>query len=637
MKARRLQAGLLLALVFGLLPRPVHAQPAGASGAPTDSLGRPIFGFLRPTYTSSYNITQNETAWNQGFAFRNQFGQVSFDSDTQYTINTNPKRTNFRRTGGTTTNRLDYPLFDRIPLSATLSYDRKGTDDANDRQRQERLETGLTATYRKKFARLLDVNMNGGYSVTRSSDIATFQGLETGAREKGLNRNLGLNATLTPTRGMTFRLNSAQTLARTRSTPVSDTTGVEGDPKSNTNTSHALSAAWNLMEGLDATTDWQWRSSSDSYILVDRNVNLNNRVETVTTRGNSLTSALRYKPQSSPTSELSLEFGRRSDANDRAVQRDRSTDRSSSNGKVKVRRMFFNTQFESNFALDRSQDRSPSRPGSVTINRNLDGTLTRTMSEQTTVRAIGEIGIRSLRFDLGDLDADAQKKRVEAAVIWKPSQRLQATVGGRSGRDLTVNVDSTQSRGTRLDENFGVNADVKLAVTTRTRVSQTYNFTALFSSFRFKPESDNIQRTREIKTSISHQLLKKVALELNHGFKYRETGGYRRDARGTRIFAKGENRYDQDLRVAVNYQPAQWLGFRTEEWFHRDDTIRLVNNARKIYSRIEFNQTANLTRNIPGGGTLTASGGLQVRQPVEPPGGARESYINATISLSKPF
>lgn len=637
MNARLLQAGLLLALVIGLLPRLVHAQPAGTGAAQTDSLGRPIFGFLRPTYTSSYNITQNETAWNQGFAFRNQIGQISLDSSTDYTINTNPKRTNFRRTGGTTTNRLDYPLFNRIPVSATLSYDRKGTDDANDRQRQERLETGLAATYRRKFARLLDINMNGGYSVTRSSDIATFQGLETGAREKGLNRNLGLNATLTPLTGMTFRLNSAQTLARTRSTPVSDTTGTEGDPKSNTNTTHALSAAWNLMEGLDATADYQWRSSSDSYILVDRNVNLNNRIETETSRGNSLTSALRYKPQSNPTSELSLEFGRRSDANERAVQRDRSTDRSSSNGKVKVRRMFFNTQLESNFALDRSQDRSPSRPGSVTINRNLDGTLTRTISDQTTVRAIGEIGIRSLRFDLGDLDSDAQKKRVEAAIIWKPSTRLQTTVGGRTGRDLTVNVDSTQSRGTRLDENFGVNADLKLAVTARTRVSQTYNFTALFSSFRFKPESDNIQRTREIRTSISHQLMKKVALELNHGFKYRETGGYRRDAKGTRIFAKGENRYDQDLKMAVNYQPAQWLGFRTEEWFHRDDTIRLVNNARKTYSRIEFNQTASLTRNIPGGGTLTASGGLQVRQPVQPPGGARESYINATISLSKPF
>ena len=58
---------VVLLFVCGMVP---GTHIAFAQQPPADTTG--VFGFLKPTYTSSYDITRQATNWLQSFSFKNQ-------------------------------------------------------------------------------------------------------------------------------------------------------------------------------------------------------------------------------------------------------------------------------------------------------------------------------------------------------------------------------------------------------------------------------------------------------------------------------------------------------------------------------------------------------------------------------------
>ncbi|TPW16356.1 MAG: hypothetical protein FD129_737, partial [bacterium] len=94
-QSRELAVAWLLMMSAVLLswPSPARSQARGTGQAAADTLGRPIFGFLRPTYITTYNITDQESAWDQSFKFTNTFGLFNLDSDTGFAVKTDPNRT----------------------------------------------------------------------------------------------------------------------------------------------------------------------------------------------------------------------------------------------------------------------------------------------------------------------------------------------------------------------------------------------------------------------------------------------------------------------------------------------------------------------------------------------------------------
>jgi hypothetical protein len=168
--------GLAFVLVVGTAGT---ARAQGGTPAPEDTLGRPVFGFLRPTYTTSYNITDQEAAWDQNFKFSNTFGLFNLESNTGYNVKTDPNRTNFRASVGTTDNRLRYNLFDRIPLSASVIYNRDGTDDTNDRNRRSTTNAGFDGSYKWRVRRGMDVNVQGGAGLNARRENAVGEASKT--------------------------------------------------------------------------------------------------------------------------------------------------------------------------------------------------------------------------------------------------------------------------------------------------------------------------------------------------------------------------------------------------------------------------------------------------------------------------
>jgi hypothetical protein len=174
-------------------------------------------------------------------------------------------------------------------------------------------------------------------------------------------------------------------------------------------------------------------------------------------------------------------------------------------------------------------------------------------------------------------------------------------------------------------------------VTKSTTLTQKYNYQPAFTTFQFDSPKDNLLRNRDVTTTITTLLNPRLTLTMKHNYQLQESGGYRRDANGTRLFAVGGNLYVQDLTTSLAWRPLTWLNFYTDERFNRRDQVDFSKNSRAINSRLELSQSANFQRPLPGGGLIQVDFKYFVQASLKPVAGRREKYIMANVTLNKTF
>jgi hypothetical protein len=614
---------------------PLRAQ----SGAPVDSLDQPVFGFLRPTYNSAYSVNRQQKNWQQDFSFSNKFSGVSVDNKTTYIIKTDPKRTNFKALSGNTASQLAFTVLNRIPLTASLSYLRTRMNDTNLRQSEDVLDTGLNGSYNLRLFRGARTAVTGGLGLQRTKNVNSYKGTDAGAIESGLTRDLNFTTTYNgPTAGMVFRVANTFNAVRTRPEAINSTDGgsTASTPRTNTKSNHTFGWTFNRWEPVTAQVDVMLSRGQSGYIIVSRDLAIANKEETASDENNSLSMNVGWKPKGS-TSEAGLDFRTSTVLNRRAVEVERANDRSTTSFDGHLKHTLLGNTFSIRVENSNDDDRSPVRGNCSTLTRSVNANAERPWTPAFSTRALAEVRLRSQTYDDALQDNDALKTRLEGGFTWKPASRFSATITGNRTLDDGVSISPSQSQNSRLDENYGLSADVRYTLSKRTRLTQKYDFQELFTSYRFNATQDNLARSRNINTGISTELSRAISLDIRHGYEFRENGGYRRDARGTRYFAKGAVRYVQDLTATLNYRPALWLTFSTNERLYHTDDIQLLDPRPNVTSRVEFTQTASLSRNIPGGGTLKCDSTVFIQKLVRPVEGKAERFFSATLTVNKTF
>ncbi|HEX7879738.1 MAG TPA: hypothetical protein VF720_10030, partial [Candidatus Eisenbacteria bacterium] len=619
-------AVLLVLILSGVIGGPALAQPGGGqTPAPQDTLGRPVFGFLRPTYSTSYNITDQEAAWDQNFKFTNTFGLFNLESNTGYNIKTDPNRTNFKATAGTSDNRLRYNAFDVIPLSLSLIYNRDGTDDTNDRNRRSATNLGADGSYRIRLRRGMDLNLQGGAGLNARREHALGEFSETAVKEDGHDFTMGVGyGWINMMPGMSMRVDGDRTVATIKSkTLVSDTLSQPADAK--TNTRGTLNGNWTYLpfEALETRFVVSRNTTAESFVLVSRDTMLNGRQEEQSTLFQSISMDVTLRrPAPVVTDELNVKVGTTTNTNDRILEKERAYDKSGNSFLVKGRKMLVGNQLDTKFEVTHDEDRSQIRPTATTDSRTLEQRLNRTVNPNLSLFASGEVSLRAQKYTDPTSDKDIQKLRAEATVNWRATDsKYTATFGGRANQTDVVAVNSAQSVSSSNEQNYGGSVNFTWRVSRKINLLQNYDYRLALTTYRFNPANDAIQRTRDIRTTLSYDFIQprpgisptSVRFDLAHTYRYTEFGRYRL-IEGERFFARTNDRYDQDLALGLGWTVNAWLTLRTDEVFHRDDSVVRSSKDRRINRRLELLQTAKISRPLPGGGTIDASFTYRVRQ-----------------------
>jgi hypothetical protein len=613
--------------------RPASAQPPAAA----DTSG--VFGFLRPTYTTSYNITRQATTWQQGFSFKNQWNGITIDNNTTYRVQSDPSRVNFRGREGSTTTTLSFSALNTVPVSLDFSYSRLGNNDTNVKSRVNSFDSGLKATYNRRFFPGANASLVGGIGLTRRDTRNNFSGSETGSRDLGLTRELTASGNYTgPVPGMSFRVNTTLNAVRSQPEAINPVPGqARSETRTNTRNSNGLTWSWAPWEGMTADASFTRNGSNQNFILVSRDVDKNNKEEEATDRTTAFNSSLGYKPAGSKTTEFRLDVAASNVENKRLIEVERANKSNTRSFNLNVKhRLIGNALTFHAENTDEEQDSGVLGRG-VTITRVVDGAIERPWSTTFSTRLYGEVRLRSQTYDDGEQDYDGLKNRFDVSADYKPWTKLSTSLTLRRSADEGNYIDETQSRGSRFEETYGASANLNYTLSTRTSISQKYDFTSLFTSYPFDSALANIQRSRTVNTTVSTTLSSKLTLQLGHVYLFTENGGYRRDRAGTRLFAKSNLKYRQEMRSTLQYKPLDWLTFSTEERLYRTDDVRLTDDFRTTSSQVTFTQRAVFKRPIPGGGDFNCDMAFDLQKQLRPRPGPTEKFFTARLSLDKSF
>lgn len=829
-----------------------HAQTGGpgggqggGAGAPPDSVkARPVFGFLIPTYSSTYSVNRGESAWLQSFKFSNDWRGFSIKNDTQYTIKTDPKRADFKVRQGNTNNSLSYLVLDRIPVTGAFDYSRSGTTDTGRENSFDQLDTNIGTDYHFKVRRFVNY-ITGQIGLTNRTDSQLLQGNRLTTNDLGLSRKLsagtylggllegmtikldgklqvdGSNAKATEgtgvllgsvspvgssggvpkayvqvIRGGTLDIVAAdstgntltpdglgrrysfpdlqpgrydvrftspgyETITRSALVQVEQTTDLgdtplsrgytsafaqielagdlvgpgsdyiptvrarmtnsyggvwqvevnnvssgehrfkfttgdargdyggevvgcapglttgpvklggndalcasfagggafritldeealrfrverlrpdESGPTNNLNRDATLAITYAPFEAFSTDLTLTGGYRADSYIIVNSgDPTLKGRREKVSQKTSNLAFNMGFHPPALKTTEVQVKVTRTFTGIDKLVDVDRASEATASSVDARLRHRLLGNQLNLHFEQDNNNDRPRSRVSSKTLTRVIDGAVDRPMGPRITARGAGELRLR--RQNYADLlqDQDGLRSKLEMGMTYRPDSSLTGTVVASRTLDDSRNINSQLSQNSRYEERYTVSFGIDWAVTKSTTLTQKYNYQPAFTTFQFDSPKDNLLRNRDVTTTVTTLLNPRLTLTMKHVYQLQESGGYRRDENGTRLFAVGGNLYVQDLTTSLAWRPLAWLNFYTDERFNRRDQVDFSKNSRAINSRLELSQSANFQRPLPGGGLIQVDFKYFVQASLKPVAGRRENYIMANVTLNKTF
>lgn len=829
-------------------PAPPTSNPPpnpGPNSAPPDTTrGRPVFGFLQPTYVSRYSIDRQETAWSQDFKFSNDWGPLSLKNSTLYTIKTNPKRTDFRARDGSISNDLSYLVAERIPLTGLLNYNRSFLSDTGRETTTDALDTSVGATYNFRYLKARNM-LRASIGLADRTDSQRQLGSTLTTHDIGLTREVAVSSNyLGPISGMTFvltgnlrldgsdpkategrgslkgtvsaldtgsgvpqatvdilragtlevlataqtnqpstdgkgrnfsiadlepgiydvRMSSPGLVSRTRTakveiermTDIGDTflstgnpsvyptvtlagdffssnseydpsravpmtavypgvwevvlrgvtltdhkfkfltgdpqggygtpnpgcltdravgtikkapgdedpicatfrgigtfrvtlneaallwrverlAGAEEGPKNRTTSNAQLNWSYEPTEGLKADATLRGAHNTDSYIVVSNDLNKKGRRENAADNSTNFSLNLGWQPPQRKTTEWTITYARNSSRTERRVEVERAAERGSYRFESRIRHRILAASANLHYEQSLDDDRPLTRVASKTLTRVLDGAFDRPISARLSGRAAGEIRLRRQQYADSLQDLDDLRSRLEAGLTYRPLPTLTATfIGSRTVGDAR-NIDASFAANTSSEERFTVSGNLDWRITGQTTVTQRYNYQPTFTTFRFNAPRDNLQRNRDLSTQLTSILNPRITVTLGHSYRLQESGGYRRSPDGTRLFARGDNNYTQDLTTGIDFRPNNWLNFHTDERLYRQDRVRVASNKRTVVSRLEFNQKASAQRPLPGGGLVKIDMTYFIQAPLKPVAGKREKFFSANIEINKPF
>jgi hypothetical protein len=637
--SRALSALLLVFCGLPAVPALSSAQPAGQDSAA-------VFGFLRPTYTSSYDVIREATKWVQGFSFKNQWKGITIENSTNYTVNSDPS-SKLKGRGGDTSTSLKFTVMNLVPMTLDMTYSRVRQDNASQSSHDNQINGGASATYNRRFGPGTNAALSVGIGVTNRKNTNTYSGNLSGSKELGLTRDMSASGTYTPPiANMTFKFNTSLNALSTTPKLLNAAPGTRDESKTNTRNSLGLNWNWSPVGGLSADASFSRSQSNLEFILSSRDTTKNNRTELAKDLNTLFSTSLNFKPDGNRT-DLRAEIRASQKNNQRRIEKERQSEGHTLVIDTRLRHTLFGNVIVLHAENNNSLNKQPTVGADTTLTRTVDLSLERQWNQDLTTKVIGELRLRTQKHEQNDddevdetagkQDFDQLKRRVEGTVFYQVFRKLSTNLSGRWVAEDGVFVHSSQSRNSRDEETYGANAGLTYSLSSRTQVIQKYDFTARFTAYDFDSTQSAIQRSRSVNTTVRTDLTKRVAVSLGHTYSLEETGGYRRLQDGTRIFYRSNMRYRQEIRTSLTYRPVDWITLTTEERLYRTDDKRVAARRTDTSGQLFFTQRASFKHSIPGGGNISCDMTVDIQKNVRPSVSRPEKFFTAKVSLDKSF
>ncbi len=615
-----------LAVILGgvLAAGPAMAQPPGA--AQDSSLTNQVFSILRPSYATTYTIDRQTTIWDQSFDFGTGLGFMNFNNQTKFQVRRDSDRDEDRRDGRNTTD-LRWFLIPNIPLHMNVQLGRRSTERPLNVNETNEAGISLSARYKWDLLGLSHtVDVGGG---TDSNTGLTVRGdSRSESDETAVNRSLYWKSEWDP-----FEyLSTEGSIRDTRSDKNSVLTeeGVTQDLPTST---------WNRI--LDAKvsfdpTDWfqgnfnaTQTDGDDEYFLLQGGIG---QLEQSVKKKSALTANFLYEPNRN--TDITWRVASNTHTLDYRVRAEISSAGSGDawEGTIKTRWMGADIQSKLNHGKDTLEPAIGDTTDTETA--SFDGKISKKLSQKFAVQFDWLVRAQQIfyqNFEVRDrLDKDELRTKIQPTLTYTPGNRWTANLTYIRTVTRRIELNPDRAAQTREDEDYTVNIGFTYTLSQKTHLSQSYSIKALYTTFDFNESSNSLLATQRITTNISSQVTPKVLLEMGHRFTLQDSGPFTLRDDGSRLFARSQRKYRQELTSRIEYAITPWLKLNANSRFLRTDDVAEATGARRIFRDLQLQEGFSLAQSLAGGVVVTASGAY-VRS------NTRDSYLTLQSSLTKDF
>jgi hypothetical protein len=578
---------------------------------------------LKPSYETSYNVLRQNTDWNQNFDFGATLGFLTFTNKTTFNVGSDSGRDEDKRVGANGTT-LRLTMIRKLPITTKIDLGRTSLVRPGDERKTSSSAVQSSASYNLKLLGVRNTLSAGG-GFTHRQDVLVGRDLQNETRDDAVSGNLqwrGNWTYKTLTVGSNFRE------ARAKKTSVLVKPGLDTtNPSTTTNRNYGLNVTFNPKSWVNSSVSLSKTSGNDEFFLVredalERKVNHNQ--------------SLRATVNLTPAENFTLDWSIGSTSHDLMfdVRRDIASSGDGFNWDGKLTTVILGTKVEGTLSNQRDKLNPATSANTDTRNNVFEGKLSRPLSKKLSARFNWLVRATQLFYTDPNpdriLDRDELRTKLQPSLTYTPSEKWQVTASYIRSTSRRVELNPTRALQTQENEDFSVDFDINYRLSKRTSIGQTYSIQAAYSTFDFSRRSDDLLSTQRIGTTLNTQLTPRVSLSLGHQFTLQDSGPFRFEPDGTRVFTRNLRKYRQELTTTVRYVVASWLTLTADSRFLRTDDVFEASGLRNINRDLSLRQGVDIKHNLGLGAKLTASAEF-VRS------SSQESYWHISSTLSKEF
>lgn len=177
---------------------------------------------------------------------------------------------------------------------------------------------------------------------------------------------------------------------------------------------------------------------------------------------------------------------------------------------------------------------------------------------------IGAEAILTQRFyEDPENDQDVLRTFVDGSLVYDLAPAVDTGLNFRWNEKQTVNIASSRAQSNSIDTDLRIGANYTWAIVPWASITQRYAVTAESKALEFRDVESQLVRTSELRSSLDSSIGRRVALDLEHLFRYKDSGQFALSEDGIRRYGKDREEDFQHLEVTTEYNLGLGTALRT--------------------------------------------------------------------------
>jgi len=219
--------------------------------------------------------------------------------------------------------------------------------------------------------------------------------------------------------------------------------------------------------------------------------------------------------------------------------------------------------------------------------------LRRPLNSRLAVLLTAEENLSQLFYPGGDQDRDDLRLLLDGALGYKPSMKVDTRLTAQYTQKQLINVAADRSASSSNQNSYRIEASVKYQLDPSVQLDQKYVITADYTFYRFNERSNNLVRTTEVRTGLKSTIGKKAKLDLEHQYRFKDSGEYRypdtqTGTGGLRLYSKATEETYQVLTATTRYEFSQGFNLHANQRMEVRRTVQVVSQKVTRTPKIEF-------------------------------------------------